>query len=68
MTLHPQFITNRNGRKTSVILTLEEYNQLMNELDLNEDILLYKKSKSRKSEYFPAEDVFRRIESKRKKK
>ena len=68
MTLHPQYITDRSGRKTSVILSLEEYNRLMNELDLTEDILLYKKSKSRKSEFFPAEEVFRRIENKRKKK
>ena len=68
MTLHPQYVTDKNGRKTSVLLSIDEYNKLMTELDLQDDIILYKKAKDKKSEFIPAEEVFRRIDNKRKKK
>jgi len=31
--LHPQFITDSTGRQTGVILPLEEYNELLEDLD-----------------------------------
>ena len=31
--LHPQFITDSSGRQTGVILPLEEYNELLEDLD-----------------------------------
>lgn len=68
MTLNPQYVTDRNGRKTSVLLSIDDYNRLMNELDLLEDIKLYKKAKARKSEFIPAAEVFLRIENKRRRK
>ncbi len=33
MTTQPQFITNSNGDKTAVILTLEDYQDLMEDLE-----------------------------------
>lgn len=33
MTTQPQFITNSNGDKTAVILTLEDYQELMEDLE-----------------------------------
>jgi PHD/YefM family antitoxin component YafN of YafNO toxin-antitoxin module len=68
MTLHPQYITDKNGRKTSVLLSLEEYERLLSEVDAAEDLKLYDKAKSKKSATLPAEEVFQRIENRRKKK
>lgn len=68
MTLHPQYVTDKNGKKTSVLLSMEEYERLLSEVELLDDIKLYDKVKSRKSSVQPVEDAFRRIERKRKKK
>lgn len=45
MSLHPHFITDNKGKKISVILSIEEYNALMEELDMLEDIKLYDQAK-----------------------
>ena len=42
MTLHPQFITDKEGKPVSVILPMNEFNSLLEELD---DIKLYDASK-----------------------
>jgi len=68
MTLHPQYVTDKNGRKTSVLLSLEEYERLLSEAEAAEDIKIYDKAKSKKSAALPAEEVFQRIENKRRKK
>ena len=31
--LHPQFVTNTEGRQTAVLLPIEEYNELLEDLD-----------------------------------
>jgi predicted DNA-binding protein (UPF0251 family) len=38
MTLHPQFITDENGKQLSVILSLEEYETVLNRLEDFQDI------------------------------
>jgi len=68
MTLHPQFVTDKNGKKTSVLLSMEEYERLLSEVEAIEDVKLYDKAKSSKSSTLPVEDVFRKIENKRRKK
>ena len=42
MTLHPQFITDKEGKPVSVILPMNEFNSLLEELD---DIKLYDTAK-----------------------
>ncbi len=39
--IHPQFITDINGNKISAIISMNEFNSLMEELDDLEDIKLY---------------------------
>jgi hypothetical protein len=68
MTLHPQYVTDKNGKKTSVLLSMEEYERLLSEVEILEDIKLYDKTKSGKSSAVPAAEVFHKIENKRKKK
>lgn len=66
MTLHPKYITDENGKKVSVILSINEYNQLLTELEELEDLKLFDAAKESDSgERFSMEDVFASIESKR---
>jgi hypothetical protein len=65
MTLNPQFVTDKKGKKVAVQLTVKEYEFLIEELEMKEDIALYKKVKVDKNEnYMPLTDYVR----KRKKK
>ncbi len=65
MTLNPQFVTDKKGKKIAVQLTVKEYEYLIEELEMKEDISLYKKVKADKKEsYIPLTDYL----NKRKKK
>jgi PHD/YefM family antitoxin component YafN of YafNO toxin-antitoxin module len=44
-TINPQFITDVNGEKLSVVLPLDEFEAIMEELDELEDIKLYDEAK-----------------------
>ena len=65
MTLNPQFVKDKKGKKVAVQLSVKEYEYLIEELEMKEDIELYKKVKADKSEsYMPLEMYLK----KRKKK
>jgi hypothetical protein len=65
MTLNPQFVTDKKGKKTAVQLSMKEYKYLLEELEMKEDIALYEKVKSDKNEsYIPLAEYLK----KRKKK
>ena len=65
MTLNPQFVTNKKGKKTAVQLSVKEYNYLIEELEMKEDVALYEKVKADKNEtYMPLAEYLK----KRKKK
>jgi DNA-binding transcriptional regulator GbsR (MarR family) len=72
ITTAPQYITDRHGKRISVILPvkeyesiLERYKRILEELEDQEDVRLYDEAKSSEEEYLPAEEVFRYIEAKR---
>ncbi len=44
--LHPQFIKDSNGKKTLVVLSLEEFETIIEELEELEDIKLYDEAKN----------------------
>lgn len=46
--LHPQYITDEAGKKISVVLPLDEFEQIIEELDELEDIKLYDEAKKDK--------------------
>jgi hypothetical protein len=52
MTLNPQFVTDKKGRKTAVQLSVKEYKYLIEELEMKEDIALYEKVKADKKENY----------------
>jgi PHD/YefM family antitoxin component YafN of YafNO toxin-antitoxin module len=61
MTLNPQFVTDKKGRKTAVQLSVKEYEYLIEELEMKEDIALYEKVKADKKEsYMPLKDYLKK--------
>lgn len=48
--LSPQYITDEKGKRISVVLSVEEYERLLEEL---EDVQLYEEVKGRKEEAMP---------------
>lgn len=68
ITINPQFITDNTGKKLSVILPVEEFNAIMEELDEIEDIHLYDNSKKNDEPSIPIDEAFKEIEANRNKK
>ena len=68
LTVHPQFITDAEGKKISVILSLEEYEALIEELEDIEDVRLYDQSNVVNDPSIPIDEAFKIIEEERKKK
>ncbi|SHN08797.1 hypothetical protein [Mucilaginibacter sp. OK098] len=46
--IHPQYITDTDGNKVSVVIPLAEYEQILEELDELDDIRLYDEAKASK--------------------
>ncbi len=44
--IHPQYVTDKDGKKVSVIIPLAEYEQIIEELDELDDIRLFDEAKS----------------------
>jgi hypothetical protein len=44
--IHPQYITDIDGKKVSVVIPLAEYEQILEELDELDDIKLFDKAKA----------------------
>ncbi len=45
--LHPQYITDEHGKRVSVILSIQQWQQVVDELEELEDIRLYDEVKAR---------------------
>ena len=45
LTLHPQFIKNSKGKKSWVILTVKEFDRIIEELEDIDDVRLYDEAK-----------------------
>ena len=66
-TIHPQYITDTAGEKM-VVLSINEFNSIMDELEEMEDVRLYDDAKKNGTgERISMEDAFKLIEAKRKK-
>ncbi|HEU5289480.1 MAG TPA: hypothetical protein VFU05_02480 [Cyclobacteriaceae bacterium] len=62
-----QYITNKKGKKISVVLPIREYEKMLSELDELSDIKAYDKAKSGKLKFMAAEEAFAYLKTKRKK-
>ncbi|TVR83807.1 MAG: hypothetical protein EA409_02250 [Saprospirales bacterium] len=65
-TIHPQYITDHQGKKLSVVLPLEDFKTLIEELEELEDIRLYEEAKRSNEPSIPIDNAFKMIEAKRK--
>ena len=65
-TINPHFITDDKGQKVSVVLSIEEYNNILEELDELEDLRLYDDAKSSDEPSIPIDEAFEIVEAKRK--
>ena len=64
--LHPQYITDTAGNSL-VVLSQQEFNAIMEELEELEDIRMYDEAKKNDNgERIPMEEAFATIEAKRK--
>ena len=66
--LNHQYITDKKGKKISVIIPIKEYESLIEELEDMEDVRLYDEAKKRKSEFIDAKQAFKEIEKQRSRK
>lgn len=67
LTIHPQYITDTAGKKM-VVLSAQEFDTLMEELEDIEDVKLYDEAKKMDTgERIPMEEAFSMIEANRKK-
>lgn len=63
----PQFITDHKGKKISVVLSIKDYEKLIEKLEDLEDVRLYDAAIARNEPSIPMEEAFKMIEAKRKK-
>ena len=66
--MRPRYLTDDNGKKISVVLPIEEYRKMIEDLEELEDIRLYDTAKSSDSVPMLAEEAFKLVEARRKKK
>ena len=66
--MKPQFITDEQGNRTGVILSIKDYNRLLDELDEINTIKLYDDAKAEKLTFQPLDQALASIEEKRMKK
>jgi len=66
LVVHPQYIKDIDGNKSLVILTVKEFDSMIEELEELEDIRLYDDAKKKDTgERIPMEEVFNSIEANR---
>lgn len=68
LTIHPQYITDQKGKKISVVIPIDEYERIVEELEELEDIQLYDESKADKDAPIPMDDAFKMIEASKTRK
>ena len=59
---HPRFLVDQDGRRTAVLIDIEEYKKLLAELEELESIRAYDEAKSSGDEAIPFEDAVNEIE------
>jgi len=59
--LHPQYVTDADGHRIAVQLSVEEYERLLDEAEMAEDIAAYQAAKAAGGEAVPYEQVRREL-------
>lgn len=64
--VQPQYITDKTGKKISVVLSMEDFKAIMEELEDLEDIKLYDDARKANEASIPVDEAFKQIEASRK--
>ena len=67
MSITEQIVVDKKGKAVAVQIPVGQYRKLLAMMEELEDIRAYRKAKSRKSKWIPAEKVFADLEKKYKK-
>jgi len=65
--IHPQYITDDTGNKLSVVLAMQEFKKIMEDLEELDDIRLYDEAHSDNEPSIPIDEAFKIIEANRQK-
>jgi PHD/YefM family antitoxin component YafN of YafNO toxin-antitoxin module len=65
ITLHERFVIDKDGNRTAVLLEIEQYNTLMEELEELDSIRAYDAAKASGEEAIPLEQALQEIEQSR---
>ena len=68
LTINPKYITDQDGNKISVVISVEEFESMMEMLDELEDVRIYDKAKLSDDPSIPIDEAFELIETLRKEK
>ncbi len=63
--IRPKYITDADGKRTSVILSIEEFDSIIEMLEDMDDVVIYDKSKSKSQTFRESEEVFKEIDKKK---
>ncbi|TVQ50680.1 MAG: hypothetical protein EA362_01815 [Saprospirales bacterium] len=64
--VNPQYITDHQGKKISVVLSIKDWEALLEEIEEIKDVKLYDEAKKSNEPSIPIDDAFKMIEAKRK--
>ncbi|HAO21544.1 MAG: hypothetical protein BWK80_47595 [Desulfobacteraceae bacterium IS3] len=59
--IHQEYLTDEKGNRKAVVVPISEWLQLIEELEESDEIRLYDKAKSARSEIIPFEEAIRQI-------
>jgi hypothetical protein len=66
--IHPQYIKDPSGKRSLVVLPAKEFNAMIEELEMQEDVRLYDAAMADHGTSLPIDDAFALIEAKRSKR
>ncbi len=66
LTINPKYITDQKGKKLSVVLSVEEFESMMEKIEEMEDVRLYDQAKLSNEPSIPIDEAFEMIELLRK--
>jgi hypothetical protein len=59
--LKEKYVVDENGNKTEVILSIEDYKKLLDEIEELEEVKLYDEAKSTENETLPFDEAMKEI-------
>jgi hypothetical protein len=64
-TLHPEYVVDEKARKKSVLISIAEWQQLLEAIEELDDIRAYDQAKKEPGDLVPFEEAVRQIKAKR---